>query len=431
MMTPETPLQTEETFAETERLESTSERMPAAPGPLESAPADAVFARAVLTSPLHLEVAAESRTNRWTEWNGYTVPQVLSNADEEYRALRGAAVMMDISPLRKYRIAGRDALRYLDRLVAGGMKPLGMDRARHVIFCESAGMVLGDGLLFCVGEDEYRLVIEEAHLAWLMDSAEGFRMRVEDVSTALAGLAVQGPLSAVALTQAGAAGIEALAPGEAANMSLAGIPVYVSRTGATGDLGYELWCDAEDAPHLWRVLLDAAAPSGLRPAGFALRELARLEAGHPRAGHDYLSAFAAIDGRDALPPAAIWPELEISSVRSLFNGGAALRAIRNVPPSRRIVRLAVEGFEPMCFSAVLSDGKIVGAATSTGFSPALGANIALAIVDGEAVAAGGLSVVAERWEGLSVVELPASVRVLAAPAFSHPRRVQHPAPLQP
>lgn len=431
MTTPEIPLQTEEAFAETERTESASEQVQAAHAPLEPVPADGVFARAVLTSPLHLEVAAESRTNRWMEWNGYTVPEVLSNADEEYRALRAAAVVMDISPLRKYRIAGRDALRYLDRLVAGGMKPLGVDRARHVIFCESAGMVLGDGLLFCVGEDEYRLVTEEAHLAWLMDSAEGFRMRVEDVSAALAGLAVQGPLSTLALVQAGADGIEALAPGAGGNVLLAGMPVYVSRTGATGDLGYELWCDAEDAPHLWRVLLEKAGPSGLRPAGFALRELARLEAGHPRAGQDYLSAFAAIDGRDALPPAAIWPGFEISAMKLLFNGGAALRAMRDVPPARRILRLAVEGLEPMRFSAVLSGGKIVGTATSTGFSPALGANIALAVVDAGAAAAGGLSVLAERREGLSVVELPASARVLTAPAFVHPRRVQQPAPLHP
>jgi aminomethyltransferase len=205
----------------------------------------------------------------------------------------------------------------------------------------------------------------------------------------------------------------------------------VSRTGATGDLGYELWCDAEDAPHLWRVLLEKAGPSGLRPAGFALRELARLEAGHPRAGQDYLSAFAAIDGRDALPPAAIWPGFEISAMKLLFNGGAALRAMRDVPPARRILRLAVEGLEPMRFSAVLSGGKIVGTATSTGFSPALGANIALAVVDAGAAAAGGLSVLAERREGLSVVELPASARVLTAPAFVHPRRVQQPAPLHP
>ena len=209
------------------------------------------------------------------------------------------------------------------------------------------------------------------------------------------------------------------------------MPVYLSRTGACGDLGYELWCDAEDAPHVWRSLVESAGPLGLRPAGFALRELARLEAGLPRAGLDYLSAFAAIDSRDALPPAAIWPSSVIDLAKGRFNGRQALRRLEGMAPARRVVPIAVEGLAPLRFTALSHQGRLAGVATSTGFSPALGANVALAAIDAAALAAGSLTVTAERRDGLSVHETVVSTRILAKPAFAHPRRLAVPAPLTP
>ncbi|MBX3507882.1 MAG: aminomethyltransferase family protein [Parvibaculum sp.] len=404
------------------------ERAPVDPALFEQVAAEPPFTRAVTATPLHLETAGESHTNRWVTWNGYTVPEVLSDLTDEYRALRGSAVLMDVSPLVKYRIAGRDALAYLERLAAQPVAPLAAGHAQHVIFCEGGGFVLGDGMLFRLADDEYRLVTEETHLAWLADSAEGFRVRVEDVSATLGVLSLQGPLSCFMLTEIGVDEAAALEPGAARWVSIGGMPVYLSRTGATGDLGYELWCDAEDAPHVWRAVMSTGQPFGLRPAGFALRELARLEAGHPRAGHDYLSAFAAIEPRDMLPPAAIWPDFSIAASKGLFNGGAALRAAAHIAPSRRVVRLAVEGLEPVRFAAVSLGGKVAGIATSTGFSPALGANIALAILDTGALAPAGLAVLAERRDGLSIVETRLPARILAEPAFSHPRRMMVPAP---
>lgn len=404
------------------------ERAPVDPSLFEEVPGEPPYTRAVQTTPLHLETAAESRTNRWTGWNGYTVPDVLSDLGDEYRALRGAAALMDLSPLVKYRIAGRDALAFLERLVAVPVAPLAIDHARHAIFCDGDGYVLGDGLLFRLAEDEYRLVTEETHLAWLADSAEGFRVRVEDVSATLAVLSLQGPLSCFMLSQLGVEDMASLAPGAARWTAIAGMPVYISRTGSTGDLGYELWCDAEDAPHVWREIMGKTSPFGLKPAGFALRELARLEAGYPRAGLDYLPAFAAVDPRDALPPAAIWPGFSIDSAKGLFNGGAALRAMQELAPARQLVRLAIEGLEPVQFASVSQGGRVVGAATSTGFSPALGANIALATVESAAAGAGGLSVLAQRREGLSVVETRLAARVLVEPAWSHARRLMVPAP---
>ncbi|MFN4355932.1 aminomethyltransferase family protein [Parvibaculum sp.] len=429
-MTPDTLPKPNEEQAEMPRevADPADERAPVDPALFEEVPEEPPYMRAVATTPLHLETAAESRTNRWTGWNGYTVPEVLSDLADEYRALRGAAVLMDLSPLVKYRIAGRDALACLERLLAVRVAPLAIDRSRHVIFCDGGGFVLGDGLLFRLAEDEYRLVAEEAHFAWLTDSAEGFRVRIEDVSATLAVLALQGPYSCFMFSGLGIEDMAALAPGAARWIAIGGMPVYASRTGATGDLGYELWCDAEDAPHVWREVMTKAAPFGLKPAGFALRELARLEAGHPRAGHDYLSAFAAIDPRDALQPASVWPGFVLDPSKGLFNGGAALRAAGGIVPARRVVRLAVEGLEPVRFAAISLGGRVVGTATSTGFSPALGANIALATIETAVAGAGGLSVAAERKEGISVSEFRLPARLLREPAFSHPRRFTVPAP---
>lgn len=411
-------------------VDPADEREPVDPALFEEMPDEPPFARAVETTPLHLETAAESKTNRWTSWNGYTVPDVLSDPDDEYRALRGAAALMDMSPLVKYRIAGRDALAYLERLLAVPVASLAVDHARHAIFCDGDGYVLGDGMLFRLAEDEYRLVTEETHLAWLSDSAEGFRVRVEDVSATLAVLALQGPLSCLVLSELGIEDLAALRPGAARWIAIGGMPVYVSRTGATGDLGYELWCDAEDAPHVWRGIMMKGAAFGLKPGGFALRELTRLEAGHPRAGRDYLSAFAAIDAGDAMLPAAIWPGFEVDPSKGLFNGGAALRALADRAPSRHVVRLAVQALEPVRFSAVFLGDTIAGTATSICFSPSLGANIALATVGSAALDAGGLSVLAERRDGLSVIQSRLPARILGGPACAEPRRLMVPAPIR-
>ena len=393
-------------------------------------PADASpFARAVLTTPLHLAVAAESRLNRWTAWNGFTVAALLTGFDDEYRALRGAAALTDISPLTKYRIAGRDAGAFLDRLVTARVAPLAVDRAMHVLFCEENGLLLGDGLLFRLADDEYRLVTEETHLAWLMDSAIGLRVRVEDVGDTLAAMSLQGPLAAACLSAAGLAGIENLPPMAGRWTAMAGMPLYVSRTGIGGDLGYELWVDPEEAPHVWRHLMQAGAPLGLRAAGMVLRELARLEAGLSRAGRDWLGAFAAIDPAHALTPFEYGAERQVDFGKPLFNGRAALLGRAGQTPPRRLVGLAVEGLEPARFAAVMAGGRAVGIATTTGFSPAWGCNIALATVETGALSA-ALSVDAEIRDGLSVRRLALPARLLAEPVWAPDRRHAVPAPLK-
>lgn len=388
------------------------------------------FARQVFTTPLHLDIASESRTNLWTQWNGYTTPDVLTSIEDEYRALRHAAALTDISPLVKYRVTGPDAAVYLARLVTGNLVSLSVNEITPVVFCEDRGLVVGDGLLFRLGADEYRLVTEERHLAWLLDSSIGMRVRIEDVSATLAALSLQGPLSCSILAEAGLDGIDELRPYAARWFDVMGMPVYVSRTGNSGDLGYELWIDPEDAPTLWMKLLEKGEPFSLRPGGFALRELARVEAGLARAGVDYFGAFAAVDPANASTPF----ELGLASLVDLdsdhFTGRNALRAAKAMPPRHILVSLAVDWREPLRFAAIRHAGGIAGVATSAGFSPSLGVNLALATlkppaIDGDAA----LHIEAEVRFELDLRVLRAPARIIAGPALALPARHLVPAPV--
>ncbi|MGB3808972.1 MAG: aminomethyltransferase family protein [Parvibaculum sp.] len=388
------------------------------------------FEQRVLTTPLHFNVATESLTNLWTHWNGYTTPDVLTNIDDEYRALRHAAALCDISPLFKYRITGADAVAYLARLVTGNFVALSTNESMPVVFCEDRGFVVGDGILFCLGEDEYRLVTEEAHLAWLLDSAFGMRVHVEDVTRTLAALSLQGPLSCAVLDAIGLPSIETLRPYAARWCDVAGMPAYVSRTGNSGDLGYEFWIDPDDAPALWTRLLEKGAPFGLRATGFALRELARIEAGLPRAGIDYLGAFAAVDTANASTPFELGFASLVDLSRDHFTGRAALRAAKEAEPRHVVVSLAIDWHEPLNLAAIYDASGIAGPVTSSGFSPSLGLNLALARLKLSSLAGEGqLHIEAGARRELEWQMLKAPARILTGPALDLPARHLVPAPL--
>ncbi|HCX68192.1 MAG TPA: hypothetical protein DHK64_11855, partial [Rhodobiaceae bacterium] len=155
---------------------------------------------------------------------------------------------------------------------------------------------------------------------------------------------------------------------------------------------------------------------------------ARLEAALPRAGRDYLSAFAAVMSGDAATPFELWSAPAISLNKPVFNGGRALRRLADKPPRRRLVALVAEALEPVALSTVLSGTRPVGTATTAGFSPALGANIALALVETSALD-GSLSLTGRRREGLSTQELVLPARIMEEPAWKMARGSAFPAAL--
>lgn len=400
------------------------------PSLFESKNREPPFSRQVMTTPLHFYVASESLTNLWCHWNGYTVAECLTSTEDEYAALRQTAALSDISPLVKYRISGTEALAWLRRFVTGNLVSLSIDEVLPVVFCEDHGFVVGDGMLFRLGDSEFRLITEESHLAWMLDSAIGYQVHIEDVSTTLAAMSLQGPLSCAVLVEAGLSGIENLRSYSAHWFDVAGMPVYVSRSGSSGDLGYEMWLDPDDAPALWLRLLAKGKPFNIKPGGFTLREIARVEAGIPRAGVDYLGAFSAIDPQSALTPYELGFSALVDLDGAHFTGRDALRAAKAATPRHILATLAVDWYQPLRFTSIRNANNIVGAVTSSAFSSMLGVNLAIATLNPSAIASGAnLHVEAEiRAElSLQIVQIPA--RIIAGSALLLPARHLVPAPL--
>ncbi len=388
------------------------------------------FSRQVMTTPLHFYVASESLTNLWCHWNGYTVAQCLTSIEDEYAALRQSAALSDISPLVKYRISGPDALPWLRRFVTGNLETLLVDAIIPVVFCEDRGFVVGDGMLFRLGDNEFRLITEETYLAWLLDSTIGYQVHIEDVSTTLAAMSLQGPLSCTILAEAGLSGIENLRPYSAHWFDVAGMPVYVSRSGSSGDLGYELWLDPDDAPSLWLRLLAKGKPFGVKPGGFTLREIARVEAGIPRAGVDYLGVFSAIDPQSVLTPYELGFSALVDLEGAHFTGRDALRAAKAGAPRHILATLAVDWYQPLRFTAIRDASSIVGVVTSSVFSPMLGINLAMATLNPSAIVSGtDLHVEAEMRAELSLQIVKVPARIIAGSALLLPARHLVPAPL--
>lgn len=351
--------------------------------PVDEAP----FERSVLTTPLHMDVAEESRTNLWSVWNGYSVAEVYTSVEREYDALRGRAVLSDISPLIKYRVSGADVLDYLDRLLTRSVRKMEVGEVRRALPCTDAGTLVTDGLIFRMGDDDFRLTLASAHLDWLLDSADGFEVTVEDVSGTIAGIALAGPFAAQVLASAGFDAIGTLARNRARWFEIMSAPVYVSRTGTTGDLEYELWVDPEDVPLIWRRLMEAGKPVGLEPMGTTTRNIARLEAGVPREGVDYFSALTALTPEAVATPYDLGLGNLVDLDRNVFNGKGALQSAHANGCSKVLVGLELDTDQHATFQAIYCGDDRVGSITSTVWSPMLQVHIALAKVDRDALAA--------------------------------------------
>jgi aminomethyltransferase len=292
----------------------------------------------------------------------------------------------------KYRIAGRDAVRYLNRLVTRDIAKLKADRVAYCVWCNDAGHVLDDGTVFRMGESEYRLCTAERQLDWLLDSALGFDVEIRETTEEVAALAVQGPTSCAVLKNAGLAGIERLKPFEIGYFALGQIPLMVSRTGFTGDLGYEVWMPPDDAVSVWDALMEAGRSRGIRAIGSQALNVARIEAGFVAPKVDFLSAEQTIRaGRDR-SPLDLGLEWIVDFDKGHFNGRRALLAERARGPRRRLVGLDIDGSKPANNALLYAEkaGKReVGSVTSATWSPTCKRNIALAMVDAPYFSMGG------------------------------------------
>ena len=200
--------------------------------------------RRVLHTPFHSRVAAACAINEWEDWQGYTTPLAYTDVELEYFAIRNSCGVFDLTPMTKYRITGPDAGAYLDRLVTRNLSKLAIGQVMYVCWCNDAGQVLDDGTLFRLDDDVYRLCSQERHLDWLLWSAMGFNVQIEDETEAVAALAFQGPTSCAVLKRMGFAGVENLKPYRFHGFAFENAQIVISRTGFTepaGDPDQELF----------------------------------------------------------------------------------------------------------------------------------------------------------------------------------------------
>src|SRR5438046_360919 len=232
------------------------------------------------TTPFHSRTAPLVRAQTWRRWAGHQVASAYDpHPDREYAAIRNAAALIDVSPLKKYLITGRDAARLLDRMVTRDVTKCAVGQVMYTPWCDVRGKMLDDGTISRLDERTYRLTSAEPNVRWLQMNSVGLDVRVEDVSDKLGALALQGPLSRSILQQLSPADVHSLKYFRLVHTKLRNVPVTISRTGYTGDLGYEIWVDARQAVAVWDAHMDVGAAYGLVPAGVWGRHMARIETG--------------------------------------------------------------------------------------------------------------------------------------------------------
>jgi aminomethyltransferase len=337
-----------------------------------------------LKSPFYPRQAELDRLNRWHEWKGYSSADGFYDTTLEYFSIRNSTGVFDITPMTKYRITGPDSLDFIDRLVTRDMRKIKPGRVAYAVWCNDEGQVIDDGTIFHLKEGEYRLCSQERHMAWLTAAAIGMDVSIVDETHDIAALAVQGPTSYSVLKNLGLDGIENLKPFGLANFDFAGTDLLVSRTGYTGDLGYELWLSADKAEALWDALFDAGKFHGIRAIGTEALELARVEAGYIAAYVDFLPADVTVRSGRSRSPFELGLEWLVDFKKPNFNGRRALAREKRDGSTWRLVKLDIDGNKPAHHSYIFAKGvgrqKNVGFITSATWSPVCKQNIALGTV---------------------------------------------------
>jgi aminomethyltransferase len=301
------------------------------------------------TTPFHARLEPLNQTGIWKHWSGYLVaPQYQYSLNTEYYAIRSGAGLLDTSPLFKYRITGPGARPMLERALARDVGKCAVGRAQYTCWCDDRGFVLQDGVVLHVSEEEYLLTAAEPALRWLRTAAREAGIAdvvVDDVSDAFGILALQGPHAHEVLRQL----TDAATPLRYFGLTtteIEGREVIVSRTGYTGDLGYEVWIRSEDAHVVWDAIVAAGRGHGLTPMGTTALKMARVEAGLLLMGADFHNArFTWVDAERETPIELGWSWMfrKLDEDGRDFVGRAAIEAELKGGTSRwKTVGLAVD-----------------------------------------------------------------------------------------
>jgi aminomethyltransferase len=380
------------------------------------------FKTPLLETPFHPRTEAANKLWSWGNWGGYTTALTFEDLAMEHSAIRNAATVYDLCPMVKYRIEGPDVAEYLNRLTIRNAAKLSVGGVHYTAWVNDSGHLLDDGTLFRLAADRYRLCCQERHLPWLLDSAHGFDVTIHEETEEVAALSLQGPTSAEILRRAGFA-IDGLKPFRMAYYSLGTGTLTISRTGFTGDLGYELWTTPDLALPLWDLLFDAGKLHGLRPIGSDALNIARLEAGFIITGYDFTPADICVREDRLRSPLEMGLGWLIDWDKGHFTGKAALLRQRDHGTEWSFVGLEIDGNIP-ADGAILYYAQKTEAGVITGacWSPVLKKNIALAQV--RTKYAKGESLWAEIYalRELHYAKMMMRARVIDRPFFAPDRR---------
>ena len=347
-------------------------------------------------TPFHARTAALCQSQAWRRWAGYVAASSYElHHEREYHSIRNSAALLDVSPLYKYLVTGPDAARLLDRVVTRDVARLDKHQVLYTTWCDSTGKVIDDGTISRLDDHEYRMTSADPGLRWLADNAFGMDVNITDVSDAIAALALQGPLSRVILEQLTQTDLSQLGYFRLTHVTARGMPVTISRTGYTGDLGYEIWLRPEYALPLWDALIEVGTSYGITPTGLLALDLARIEAGLMLIDVDYVSARRALITGQTSSPFELNLGWTVRLEKERFVGREALAAEHARGAAWQFIGVEVQwdslerlyaevGLPPRLPTAawrtsvpLYVDGAQVGYATSGCWSPLLKKYIAL------------------------------------------------------
>ena len=378
----------------------------------------------------------------YREWSGYYAVSVYETHHEhEYNAIRNAAGLIDVTPLFKYHVSGRDATKFVNRVIARDINKVAVGQMIYCCWCDEQGKVIDDGTISRLGENLYRWTAADPSLRWFHQNALGLDVTIEDISGQLAALALQGPTSARILRQAAEANIDNLKYFRVTHGKIAGVEVDISRTGYTGDLGYEIWIPWNDAPRVWDALVEHGREFDLHAAGMLALDVARIEAGLILIEVDYFSSKKALIEAQKYSPYEIGLGRMVDLKKDSFIGREALEEENRRGPKRLLMGLEINwddverlfdavGLAPQVAATasrvavpVFRGGLQIGKATSTTWSPTLKKMIALASLHREQAKPG-----TELLMEMTVEAVRHKVRAVTKelPFFNPPRKTATP-----
>lgn len=391
---------------------------------------------------VHERTFALCESLNYREWSGYyAVSAYETHHEHEYNAIRNAAALIDVSPLFKYLVTGRDAARLVDRVITRDVSKMSIGQVFYTPWCDEHGKVIDDGTVSRLGEQTFRWTAADPSLRWFRQNAEGLDVTIDDISEEVAALALQGPTAARLLRGVAKASIDHLKYFRVTSGTIGGVPVDISRTGYTGDLGYEIWMPAKRALDVWDALMDGGRPFDIKPAGMLALDVARIEAGLLLIEVDFFSCRKAMIGAQTYTPLEMGLGRLVNLDKARFIGQRALAAEHRDGAARQVVGLEIDwnevealydavGLPPTAPAAAsrvavpaYRDGRQIGKATSTTWSPVLKRMIALATIDRPHYAEGTVVHVEMTIEA---VRHRVSAKVVRTPFFNPARKTQTP-----